>query len=133
MIKLKTIAGTVTRLARQAIGGFGMYTELGKRHSTLPGDDKHSYNLEDFADIDDTDLWDTERSWRDLTVADDARLDFYVYDREELKDNLGILIRGGKVVAWNVVGDKLNGSYDAWRPIDGGPKQPKAFFKRSTS
>jgi hypothetical protein len=134
VIKLKKLAGQITKLARQYVGGFGMYTEIGERVSTLEADkdrDTRSINHEVFADHDDTDLWDTLREWRKLEVADDAILDFYVYDQDELKDNLGILIRGGEIVAFNIVGDKIGDSYDAWRPIGGGKLQPKAFFDKA--
>ena len=130
-MKLKQLSKQITQLARDNVGGFGMYLLIGVRYSTLDADkdrDTRNHNLEAFADHDDTDLFDTRDQWRKLDIGADAELDFYVYDRYELKDNLGILVRDGKIVAYKVVGDR-----DLWRDVETGVRYPKSQWPRSAS
>lgn len=107
-IKLKSLGKQIVALARDHVGGFGMKLELGVFQSTLDADadrDTRSHNLDVFQNCDDTDLWDTVSDWRNLEIGPDATLDFYVYNRIELLDNLGILVRGGKIVGFHTASD----------------------------
>lgn len=106
IVKLRDLGPQLRQLAQHYVGGCSMALELG--WFVDKDTRKETVNVEELGD--NNDLIETLPRWREELVPLNCTLDFYVYGADrvggysELRDNMCVRLRRGKIVAVNVVG-----------------------------
>ena len=95
--------------ARKKVGGFGMWIEVGTRYispTSIPGN-YYTNRLkkgDDDGDLDDFINWRSFCTYNFELINDHTLLDIYVHDREQLIDNLMVLLDkdGNLIKSWTI-------------------------------